>query len=112
MLNAELLEYSPSIKQNDTEKIAKQWDIKRELLIDRILNEAEQKGVHLERSPKQEEESTEPESSTEKEPHGFISGFIESVRPGIETAKKQFSEFKKNLNENTSIIESSTMEVE
>jgi hypothetical protein len=47
LLNAEGLEYSPSVRGNDYDELERQWNIKRELLIDEIIEEAEQNGVHL-----------------------------------------------------------------
>ncbi len=43
LLNAEALIYKPSIKNGNTDEIRRQWDIKRELLIDEIIEKAEKK---------------------------------------------------------------------
>lgn len=46
LLNAESMEYNGSNKERK-----KWWDIQRETLVDRIILEAEQEGIHLEPSP-------------------------------------------------------------
>jgi len=46
LINAEGLVYS----LGDEDEIERQWDVKREVLIDEIIKEAEKNGVHLERS--------------------------------------------------------------
>ena len=55
LLNAEALIYSPSIRRGKiSDEIERQWDIRRELLLDRIIEEAEKNGVHLERTTVEE----------------------------------------------------------
>lgn len=55
LLYAESLVYEPSVRNNDSDKIEEEWDIKRELIIDEILLEAKKNGVELEYSPKEED---------------------------------------------------------
>ena len=55
LLNAEDLVYSPSITNGNTDELKRQWDIKRELLVDEILEEAEKNGVKLEYTSPQDD---------------------------------------------------------
>ena len=90
LLNAEALIYSPSVEQSDTDKIARQWDIKRELLIEKILVEASANGVSLER--------TAPETTEPPEGDPFEEGFKEGIQPGLDAFNEAFG----NKNEDTS----------
>ena len=54
LLNAEALEYRPRISNGNVHEQERQWNIKRELLIDRIIDEAAENGVLLERPPQDE----------------------------------------------------------
>ena len=59
LLNAEDLVYSPSITNGNTDELKRQWDIKRELLVDEILEEAEKNGVKLEYTSPQDDETVD-----------------------------------------------------
>ncbi len=89
LLNAEALIYSPSTRQSDTEEIARQWDVKRELLVDKILAEASANGVSLNR--------TEPEVTDPPKGDPFIEGFKEGIQPGLDA----FNDALGNKNEDT-----------
>lgn len=61
LLNAESLVFQPKIRTSDADEIERQWDVKREILIDKIIEEAANNGVILERT--QEVSEPEPEES-------------------------------------------------
>ena len=61
LLNAESLVFQPKIRTGDADEIERQWDVKREILIDKIIEEAASNGVILERT--QEVSEPEPEKS-------------------------------------------------
>lgn len=63
LLNAEGLIYKPSVQNNNTAELERQWNIKRELLIDEILEKAEKNGVELDYTPSSEE-STDVETES------------------------------------------------
>ena len=81
--NAESMEY----KGHDAER-ERWWGIKKETLIDEIIDMAEKNGVHLERSPTITDENNDNVSNG-----GFIDGFKEGVQPGIDAAKENIVEF-------------------
>lgn len=89
LLNAEALVYSPSPRSGNWEEIARQWDVKRELLVDKILAEASANGVSLNR--------TEPEVTDPPKGDPFIEGFKEGIQPGLDTFNEAFG----NKNEDT-----------
>lgn len=104
LLTAEGLEYKPSVT-GDVEglgrydDLVRQWDIKRELLIDKILEEAAAHGVDLEYEPPPDE-SEEPDSGRESGSSGgfvssFVQGYSEAAQPGIDIAKERIEEFNR-----------------
>lgn len=97
LLNAEGLEYKPKIRNDNADELERQWDIKRELLIDEIIEEAEKNGVHLERTQTDEEPVNE-----DNESGGFVEEFKEGIQPGIDSAKENINEFNQIMDEGKS----------
>ena len=95
LLNAEALIYRPGIRRKISDEIERQWDIKRELLLDRIIEEAEKNGVHLERTTN--EESIKEESKN----RGFVEGFKEGIQPGLDKIKESFDNLKDRFSDST-----------
>lgn len=95
LLNAEALVYEPSIRNGNADEIERQWDVKRELLIDEIIEEAEKNGVHLERSSDSNEEKEDSDDSS----GGFVEGFKEGMQPGLDAAKENIDEFNRIMEE-------------
>lgn len=93
LLNAEGLVYSPNITNGNTEELKRQWDIKRELLVDEILEEAEKNGIDLEYTP--QDDTTSDDTSAKG---GFIQGIKDGAQPGIDAAKENIDEFNKIMN--------------
>lgn len=89
LLNAEGLVYEPSVTNKNTEELSRQWNIKRELLIDEILTKAHANGVDLEYTPVQDEETTEKSSSSS----GFVQGVKNAVAPGMDEINKNVDKF-------------------
>ena len=50
LLNAESMNYEDNASGKESEEMERKWDIRRDLLIDEIIEEAEKNGVHLERT--------------------------------------------------------------
>lgn len=90
LLNAESMNY----EGKDTEAERK-WNIKKEYLIEEILEEAEKNGVHLEYTPPSDDENNE---GTDTSSGGFIEGFKEGMQPGMDEAKQNIEEAKRILN--------------
>ena len=76
----------------------RQWDIKRELLVDEILKEAEKNGVHLKYTYPQEDEQSGKTSLSGGLVRGFIRGIIDGTKTGFDGAKENVDEFNRILN--------------
>lgn len=87
--NAESMEY----KGHDAER-ERWWGIKRETLIDEIIDIAEENGVHLERSSTSTDDTNDNVSSG-----GLIGGFKEGLQPGLDNAKENINEFNRIMDE-------------
>lgn len=99
LLHAEDLQFDPHPRYKDFNELKRQWDIKRELLIDKILEEAAAHGVDLEYEPPPDE-SEEPDSGRESSSSGgfvssFVQGYSEAAQPGIDIAKERIEEFNR-----------------
>lgn len=91
--NAETLIYSgPTNKEQE-----RQWNVKREYYIDKILTEAAEKGIVLEYTPKQEDD----ESNTESNGNGFIGGVIDGFNDAMNSSHEDAQE---NIDEFNSIL--------
>ena len=82
------------ITNKDTKELKRQWDIKRELLVDEILQEAEKNGIKLEYTPPQDDTTLDDTSSK----GGFIQGIKDGVQTGIDASKENIDEFNKIMN--------------
>ena len=105
LLNAEGLKYDPRVSNDNTSELRRQWNIKRELLIDEIIAEAEKNGVYLERSADYDTDETEISG-------GFTEGFKEGLHKNDEAIKENIDEFnqimqegKENRTSESSLIE-------
>ena len=85
LLNAQSLDYDGYDKESK-----RKWDIQREMLINRIIEEAEKNGIIL-------TNETEENRSLEN-PSGFIEGFKEGIQPSIDSMKENIDEFNRMLN--------------
>lgn len=91
LMNADDLVYSGSINNDEQER---EWAIKREYWIDRVIEEAEENGINLEH-PDEHGDSIETNNDSTD---GFISGFEDGVHSGINEAENNIDEFYDNLN--------------
>lgn len=92
LMNADGLVYSGSIRNDEQ---SRQWEIKREYWIDKIIEEAEENGVILERPKEDEMEDT---SEYESDAGGFVEGFKDGLQPGLDAAKENIDEFNRIIN--------------
>ena len=81
LMNADGLVYNGSIRNDEQ---SRQWKIKREYWIDKIIEKAAENGVILERP---EEDKIEATSGEETAAGGFVEGFKEELQPGLDPAK-------------------------
>lgn len=89
LMNADGLVYSGSITN---EEQSRQWEIKREYWIDKIIAEAAENGIILER-PKADEAKNASED--ESDVGGFVEGFKDGLQPGLDAAKENIDEFNR-----------------
>lgn len=87
LMNADTLVYSGAIRNEEQER---QWIIKREYWIDKIIEEAAEHGIVLERPVDNKEED-----ATTNNPNG---GIKEGVQSGLEAAQENIDEFNRILN--------------
>lgn len=91
LMNADTLVYSGTIRNEEQER---QWIVKREYWIDKIIEEAANNGVILERPADDEKDDVNTTEST----GGFIDGFKEGVQPGLDAAQENIDEFNHIVN--------------
>lgn len=87
--NAESIEYGGHDKER-----ARWWSIKKETLIDSIIDQAEEHGVFLQRA---EEDISPDEEDDTAYSGGFVEGFKEGLQPGIDAARENIDEFNRIL---------------
>lgn len=92
LMNADGLVYSGTIRNDEQ---SRKWKIEREYWIDRVIEEAAEKGVILERP---EENAIEETSDGEANAGGFVEGFKEGLQPGLDAAKENIDEFNRIMN--------------
>lgn len=103
LMNADGLVYSGAIRNDEQ---SRKWEIEREYWIDKVIEEAAENGVHLERPA---EKIIEDDVDDEANAGGFVEGFKDGLRPDLDSAKENIDEFNRIMNgEETS--ESSTEE--
>lgn len=79
LMNAE------SIKTDSyDDEIQRQYEIKREYLIDKVIEEATQNGVILERTSPQNSVESSPDANSKGFIGGFIEGFTDAISPETE----------------------------
>ena len=91
LMNADALVYSGTIRNEEQER---QWEIKREYWIDKIIEEAADNGIILERPTDDENEDINTTYST----GGFVEGFKDGLQPGLDAAQENIDEFNRILN--------------
>ena len=94
LMNADNLHYTKS--DADLEK---EWEIKREYYIDKVIEEAAKDGIILEEPVHEEETPTQSESDTSSDySGGFVDGFMDGLQPGLDAAKENIDEFNRIIN--------------
>lgn len=96
LMNADTLVYSGTIRNEEQER---QWIIKREYWIDKIIEEAAENGVILERP----EDDKVQEEAYDDSSGGFTEGVKDGMQPGLDSAKENIDEFNRILNGEASI---------
>lgn len=92
LMNADGLVYSGAIRNDEQ---SRKWEIKREYWIDKVIEEAAENGVHLERPA---EKIIEDDVDDEANAGGFVEGFKDGLQPGLDSAKENIDEFNRIMN--------------
>lgn len=93
------LMYADSLQCNSNsldDGAERQWEIQREYWIDKIIEEAAQDGVILERPT---EKSSESAIDEEMETSGFVESINDGMQPGLNAAKESINEFNQIMKE-------------
>lgn len=94
LMNADNLHYTKS--DIDLEK---EWEIKRDYYIDKVIEEAAKDGIILEEPVHEGEISAQSETDTSSDySGGFIDGFMDGLQPGLDNAQKNIDEFNRIIN--------------
>ena len=94
LMNADNLHYTKS--DSDLEK---EWEIKRDYYIDKVVEEAAKNGIILEEPVHEKEIPTQSEKDTSSDcSGGFIDGFMDGLQPGLDVAKDNIDEFNRIIN--------------
>ncbi len=78
-------------------EMERKWDIQRKYWVEKVLETASQNGVVLEYTPSVEIDNANGESSNEDINNGFVKGFKEGLRPGIDSAKENIDVFNQQM---------------
>lgn len=94
LMNADNLHYTKS----DT-NLVREWEIKRDFYIAKVIEEAAKNGVILEEPVHEEEIPTQSKTDTSSDySGGFVDGFIDGIQPGLDAAKENIDEFNRIMN--------------
>lgn len=94
LMNADTLVYSGTIRNEEQER---QWIIKREYWVDKVIEEAAENGIILERPIDAEESEETTYDSGGGFVEGFKKGFKEGLQPGLDSAKGNIEEFNRTM---------------
>ena len=93
-MNADNLHYTKS----DTD-LEKEWEIKRDYYIDKVIEEAAKDGIILEEPVHEEEPPTQSKADISSDySGGFVDGFMDGLQPGLDAAKENIDEFNRIIN--------------
>lgn len=112
LAKAEELVYNINSSSSENTELKRQWKVKKELLIDEILDEAEKHGVHIEYTPEEEttiQETTTKAAGLSNPVSSFVEGFKQGVQPGLDSAKESINESINELKENLNQEEQTTV---
>lgn len=90
LMNADTLVYSGTVRNEEQER---QWIIKREYWVDRVIEEAAENGIILERPIDAEGSEETMDDSGDGFVEGFKKGFKEGLQPGLDSTKENIDEF-------------------
>ena len=79
-------------------EMERKWDIQREYWVDKVLEEANKKGIDLEYTPTPDIDKANDEPNEEDSNGGFVEGFKEGLQPGLDSAKENIDEFNRIIN--------------
>ncbi len=103
LLNAEGLVFNADSRDDDAKGFVREWNIKREVLINEIIEKALKEGIVLEHIPEGQEDHIETDDSSGDVTMGFMGGFVEGfaggIKDGIDGINKGVESFKQSMDE-------------
>lgn len=81
-------------------EMERKWDIERAYWVEKVLEEATNKGIQLEYTPTTDIDNANDEADQDADEYGggFVEGFKEGLQPGLDAAKENIDEFNHILN--------------
>lgn len=79
-------------------EMERKWDIQREYWIDKVIEEAAEKGIDLEYTPTPDIDKANDEPSEDDSNVGFVEGLKEGLQPGLDAIKENIDEFNRIIN--------------
>ena len=80
-------------------EMERKWDIEREYWVEKVLEKATANGIDLEYTPTPDiDRANDEPSDSENGTGGFVEGFKDGLRPGLDEAQENIDEFNRILN--------------
>lgn len=80
-------------------EMERKWDIEREYWVEQVLEKATANGMDLEYTPTPDiDRANDEPSDSENGTGGFVEGFKDGLRPGLDAAQENIDEFNRILN--------------
>lgn len=82
-------------------EMERKWDIERAYWIEKVLEEAANKGIQLDYTPTNDIDNANDEIDQDAEEYsgGFVEGFKEGLQPGLDATKENIDEFNRIMND-------------
>lgn len=99
LLNAEGLVFNVYTGDDDAKGYVREWNIKREVLINEIIEKALKDGIVLEHISEGQEDNIESDDSSGDTTKGFLGGFVDGIKGGMEGINQGVESFKQSMDE-------------
>lgn len=84
--------------QRSDVEMERKWDIQRQYWVEKVLEEAAEKGIQLEYTPSEDIDNANDNDEEVTTHEGFIGGLEEGLQPGLEEMEKNIDEFNSIIN--------------
>lgn len=82
-------------------EMERKWDIQRQYWVEKVLEEAAEKGIQLVYTPSEDIDNANDNDEEVTTHEGFIDGLEEGMQPGLEEMEKSIDEFNRIIDEAT-----------